>query len=402
MPHADAGAAGRATAKGRVGLQAALLLAWALGFGSPTLLARESVETVRAGAPEVFIERLFPGQSPSPGYRATATTYFLHVPDGYDARRAYPLILAVSPIPSGRFLFESWRTAARKHGILFACPNDAGNEEEVDVRGQKAVDTLFDVRSRYNIDPERIYVTGFSGGGRMSTALVLAFPERFAGHVPIGGIFLEGDPAEIRRLRTRLGHYIFCGERDPNREESEEAAKILEAEGIPHHLWIVPGLDHAIPRAEQGAKIWDWILGREKAARKVPAGGEAPARSPVADEEDEKERAERAIEALERAATLEDGGDLEAAIAAYRAVAREFPGTAVAAEAEASAARLDADPRLAGQRREGEARRLLQRADNLTRNGRPAEAREVLRGLAREYPDCDAGREAGRRLASEK
>ncbi len=471
----------------RTGIVAAAILTCGIAVAA----AKDSTESVRQGSDQCFIQLLGQGQGMPAGYQATQTTYWLHLPDDYDPKRAYPMILAVSPGPEGAGMYPSWVQAAKKHPLIFACPNQAGNETDLDQRGQMVVDTLFDVRAKYHVDPGQIYITGFSGGGRMSTGMVLAFPGLFAGHIPIGGIFIGNDRNEIAKLQTRLGDYVFSGETCFNRPESEAAAAIFKKAGMPHELMIGAGLGHTIPDAEMGLKIYEWFLARQAAvsapallakyaaaekldqaedygpalaayeavaaagvesewvvraverakairelgarrlaeAKTLPgpdalelldqlaarfAGSETAAearalRKEIADspgtarllaERRQQTRDREAREALAQAAALEKEEKLSQAQEAFAAVADKYADTAVAAEAGAAAARLSADPRTAAQRREAEARKLMQRAENLLKNKMTAKARELLDEIAKKYPDCETGRKA-RKMAAE-
>ncbi len=260
-------------------------------------LAKTDTLKVQKGSPEIFIKKIDAKEALPDEYQATRTSYFVHIPDGYEARRAYPLILAISPGDGGRDMFGTFQKAAQTYDLFFACPDQAGNSANLAIRGQKAVDTLADVRARYNIDPKQIYVTGFSGGGRMSTAMVYAFPGLFAGHMPIGGIDFNG---KLAPLKTTLGHYIFAGEKCFNRPESEAALKTFQDAGVPAALLIGPGLEHAAATPDQGLKMYEWF--HEKAMKVVSDGLQ-------------KE--------WEAAGKFEDAGQWGKALRAYEAIAAQ-------------------------------------------------------------------------------
>ena len=122
---------------------------------------------------------------------------------------------------------STWRDALAKHPFFFAAPNRAGNELPTAVRAQRALDAMHDVRQKFSIDSERIYVSGFSGGARMATGLVMAFPDLFAGHIPMGGVFF-GTGEELKTLKTKLGHYVFAARTIstvPRRRKPESSSK---------------------------------------------------------------------------------------------------------------------------------------------------------------------------------
>jgi len=70
---------------------------------------------------------------------------------------------------------------------------------------------LDEIEQHYDVDPERLYVTGLSMGGFGTWAVALAAPDRFAAIAPICG---GGDPARVGVLR-HLPVWAFHGARDP-------------------------------------------------------------------------------------------------------------------------------------------------------------------------------------------
>jgi predicted peptidase len=69
---------------------------------------------------------------------------------------------------------------------------------------------LDDIEQHYDVDPERLYVTGLSMGGFGTWAVALAAPDRFAAIAPICG---GGNPARVGVLR-HLPVWAFHGARD--------------------------------------------------------------------------------------------------------------------------------------------------------------------------------------------
>lgn len=192
-------------------------------------------------------------------YRPEKVTYYLHLPDGYAAGSPRPFVLAISPSDAGKDMFPPWEKAARRYGFIFACPNRAGNSVRTDIRGQTVMDVLHDARERYKVDPGKIYLAGFSGGARMATGVALKFPGLFAGLVPMGGIVYNEDPAALAGLKVSRGVYLYAGEKDFNRAESEQARDIIARASIPVALMIGPGKAHAKPDPDECLAIYRWL-----------------------------------------------------------------------------------------------------------------------------------------------
>lgn len=137
----------------------------------------------------------------------------LYVPPGPPPVRGFGLLVFLSPSPQGlrpRF----WRAPLDRHGLIFVSPQNAGNDANIlDRRVPLALLAYENVRARYPIDDERIYVGGLSGGGRVAEIVALAYPDVFhgallnAGADPIDGrdgIYKPSAELFRRFQRTRL------------------------------------------------------------------------------------------------------------------------------------------------------------------------------------------------------
>lgn len=125
-----------------------------------------------------------------------------------------------------------------------------------------AVAELIDLlESAYPIDPERIYVIGFSLGGIGSWTVALDMPERLAGLVPIGG--RSGSPQEAVLLR-HLPIWVINGADDPT-TTPEDAALMVEAlrgVGAQPRFTLLEGQDHGESQeaAYHHPGLFAWLL----------------------------------------------------------------------------------------------------------------------------------------------
>lgn len=110
------------------------------------------------------------------------------------------------------------------------CPADSDWELEMD-----ALLALLDgLQARYPVDPQRVYLTGLSMGGRATWLLAARHTERFAAAVPIcGRPPWSARLAERATLVRSLPIWTFHGARDPivSVAETEQAVAILRAAG---------------------------------------------------------------------------------------------------------------------------------------------------------------------------
>ena len=73
------------------------------------------------------------------------------------------------------------------------------------------VQLLDHVQSTLPVDPERVYVTGYSMGGHATWLLATAYPHRFAAIAPVAG---AGDPQGAARKLRHLPVWVFHGVND--------------------------------------------------------------------------------------------------------------------------------------------------------------------------------------------
>ena len=210
------------------------------------------------------------------GYSSEKQEYELFVPGNSSPKVAHPVVLFISASgnPAG---WGNWRSVCEQRGILFASPYGAGNEASMPTRVRLALDVLDDVRRKYRTDPDRTYIAGFSGGGRVAAAIAFGLPEYFGGVIPVCA---SGDLREELWLRQRtmdrLSVALITGEQDFNRGEvSRLRGPMLTGMGVRTRVWTVPHMGHQIPPADQFEQVLDWLEealpARRRFAEKYPA-----------------------------------------------------------------------------------------------------------------------------------
>ncbi len=170
--------------------------------------------------------------------------YNLFVPKGYDARRAYPLVLfmhdagATSDVTRTTLLQGlgaiAWASpedqAARPCFVL--APEYAEIIADDDSRTSDALDATINLikslAGRYSIDRTRLYTTGQSGGCMMSIAMNVKYPDFFAASFYVAG---QWDPAVVTPL-ARQKLWILVSQDDDKAFPGQTAiAAVLEKNG---------------------------------------------------------------------------------------------------------------------------------------------------------------------------
>ncbi len=197
-------------------------------------------------------------------YDLSEESFELYVPPSYSKDRPAGLFVWVSPIPWGGFTREGIREVLDRQGVIWIGANSSGNERLKWDRIGLALDGAHGVLERYAIDPRRVWVGGYSGGGRTATALAVLFPEVFQGGFFFMGVdFFKNVPALDRpgaiwpsafpppkgknlELTRDRNHYVFMtGELDFNRIQTREFFARFREEGFRHVTLVdIPGLSH--------------------------------------------------------------------------------------------------------------------------------------------------------------
>jgi len=108
---------------------------------------------------------------------------------------------------------------------------------------------------RLNIDPDRVYYTGFSYGGKACWEFLRAGRTVFAGAIcgagwPIGRAYANPSEPMLQRLRLEIKRHrhipvwIFAGQKDPMRFGSRAVFKELRAAGAKVQYTELPGATH--------------------------------------------------------------------------------------------------------------------------------------------------------------
>jgi predicted peptidase len=131
----------------------------------------------------------------------------------------------------------------------------------------EALGALLDrAQADYRIDPDRIFVTGHSMGGRGALYLAYRQPERFAAVVALSPL------SPITAWKDNLAKvplWIFHGKADtlaPVADTEELVHGIQNAGGHPR-LDILPGRDHFILDVYDRPEVYEWLLQQKRDIR---------------------------------------------------------------------------------------------------------------------------------------
>ena len=154
--------------------------------------------------------------------------YRLFVPPGYDGRQRLPLVLDLHGSggnAAGQARNSGLETVSTSERFIVATLEGENNRWNVPVRDGRADDVRYvsdviaHVAARLCTDEARIYATGFSGGGRMTSLLACKLGARLAAVAPVSGLRWPG-PCDGRAVPV----LTFHGLADPQNPYDGHAA----------------------------------------------------------------------------------------------------------------------------------------------------------------------------------
>lgn len=221
----------------------------------------------------------FGGDLTSWDYDLSDERFSVYVPADYDPEGdPYGVIVWISPFDDGQIPPQLRRALDERH-LIWISPDNAGNSRHLFPRAGLALDAALNMERFYNVDADRIYLSGLSGGGRMAAMLAVDYPDVFAGGYPIIGVTaymqirLETTPGlfvpmypppsdDMLRRAKRQPFVIMTGSGDFNREECRLTAEAYEREGFRElHFLDIDGMGHEMPSPENFARGLDLLLG---------------------------------------------------------------------------------------------------------------------------------------------
>ncbi|MCK4628379.1 MAG: prolyl oligopeptidase family serine peptidase [Sedimentisphaerales bacterium] len=122
---------------------------------------------------------------------------------------------------------------------------------------------LDEIKAKYTVDKQRIYLTGLSMGGFGTWELACDYPEEFAAIVPVYG----GGQAWRARMLKHVPVWAFHGDKDKlvSIERSREMVNAVNARGGNAKLTIDHNAKHiGCTKTHNNKEIYEWFLSHKK------------------------------------------------------------------------------------------------------------------------------------------
>ena len=192
--------------------------------------------------------------------------YSVYVPEYYQPDQAMPLIMALHGGGGhGRNFLWSWLTTARTHGAVLVCPSSVASTWSLtgpDRDSENLARILKIVSNRWNIDGDRLLLTGMSDGGTYTYLNGLQAESPFTHLAPVSASFHPMLLDFFDNLRmSSLPVYLTHGVLDWmfSIDVANVANDALTARGVDVVYRPIADLSHTYP-VEENTRIVDWLL----------------------------------------------------------------------------------------------------------------------------------------------
>jgi predicted esterase len=184
-----------------------------------------------------------------------SVSYSLYLPSTYTEGKTVPVFLAFDPMARGTYPVNRYKELAEKYGFILMGSNDSRNGMPMQQLGQISEALFAEMRTRFDADSTRIYLTGFSGGARVA-CIIGMFGNKVQGVIGCGAGLPETDRQHLKTFR----YFVIAGEADPNLSEVIMQDQALTQAGWNHQLMVIPG-GHEWPPVAGMDQAVRWMRG---------------------------------------------------------------------------------------------------------------------------------------------
>lgn len=212
------------------------------------------------------------------GYPVTEPSAVLYVPRNYneDPTRKFGIYVHISATDSGS-IPGGYAEILEKHNLIGVSAHLSGNKQPVFRRRALALDYVATLKDQYRIDPNRVFVGGFSGGGITAIEMQIGYADVFKGAVSHargvemlerpaenGGVYpsdfafaSRNDLSKVAKSGVRFA--FVSGEKDFNYKHVKPSVPLWQKAGFDARFFDVPEMGHATAPPEVFDQILAWI-----------------------------------------------------------------------------------------------------------------------------------------------
>lgn len=209
----------------------------------------------RRGTYSLRLTQWSPWMEGDPGINLADYPVTVFVPDGYDGSDGWGLVVSMmNAKSSSQAPAAAYIETLKKHHLIYVGFDpynglfENGSSGYLDTNHERfCLAVAYHMFGAYNIDRRRVYLTGFSWGGRLTGEIVPKQPNVFTGGIAVGGCFITGNRVipSLRYAQAHTSMVLATGDWDYNRQETANGYNMLTLLGYRAHFLQQPLSGHA-------------------------------------------------------------------------------------------------------------------------------------------------------------
>ncbi len=173
----------------------------------------------------------------------------VYLPQNYSPDNPPGLLVYISPSNSGK-IPEDWQAIMDEFNLIWIGANRSGNNITPKRRLTYALLAPRVVTKQgFTIESSRVYLSGFSGGGRVASLLASDYPHIFKGAIYNSGAnkWFNMTPEKLELMKNN--RYVFiAGRHDFNLDNARRVYRIYKKAGLEHlKLKVINRMGHENP-----------------------------------------------------------------------------------------------------------------------------------------------------------
>jgi len=170
----------------------------------------------------------------------------------------YPVLFYLSCTGATRVDLDSLRPLADSLGLILASCHESRNHRDLIINDFDIMATYEKLVRDYQVDPERIFICGFSGQAVQAMYAQFKHPRQFRGVFAVCGHEGAMSQARLSDLKGKA-FYLMTREEDWNLKPNRSMYNQLLTSGVPVTLFIGPG-PHGPPDLQDFYRAMAWLL----------------------------------------------------------------------------------------------------------------------------------------------
>lgn len=188
-------------------------------------------------------------------FAGTPVDYKVLLPPGYDAAKAYPVVLVFTgggqALTAAQSTLETdWKAEAERRGYIVISPAAPGGELFFQ-SGDRVFPAFLDmIRKDYKV-AGKLHIAGHSNGGLSAFHIAALYPAYFSTVTGYPGLYQDNPEAEFPAALKSLCLYMHVGDMDADwRRAMEAEARDIGGQGYRIKLTVEKNQTHRLKAAE--------------------------------------------------------------------------------------------------------------------------------------------------------